>query len=228
MTEAEGEVTSIDARGRYMAVVTSNNMIKIFDISRRQYKQLGVTRKFEMKEGVPLGEIKDISLNSDGKKLCILADQMPFPSIRIPDTKFYIYDIDMDNFMEFLASNNRVPLEAFWDQHDKRLLAIETEYVKDLGNKGSTLNETVNAGQIKQNLDNIKLDEIDNDFKNKKSEDEFQGKTIETFFVTSDFKVKKQSTINFESGDETMLGVQVPFSYFMGRKVEDEEEEEDD
>jgi len=35
MTENEGEVINIDARGRYMAVVTSNNMIKIFDISRR-------------------------------------------------------------------------------------------------------------------------------------------------------------------------------------------------
>jgi len=42
--------------------------------------------------------------------------------------------------------------------------------------------------------------------------------------------VKRQSTINFEEGDETMLGVQVPFFYFMGRKVEEEEddaEEED-
>lgn len=74
MSENEGEVIAIDARGRYMAVVTSNNMIKIFDISRRVYKQLGVTRKFEMKAGVSLGEIKDINLNSDGKKLCILAD----------------------------------------------------------------------------------------------------------------------------------------------------------
>ena len=138
LTENEGEVISIDARGRFMAVVTSNNMIKIFDIARRQYKQLGVTRKFEMKANVPLGEIKDISLNADGKKLCILADQQPFPSIRIPDTKFYIYDVDMDNFMEFQVANNRVPLEAFWDQNDKRLLAIETEYVKDLG-KGTTL-----------------------------------------------------------------------------------------
>jgi hypothetical protein len=75
LTENEGEVTNIDARGRYMAVVTSNNMIKIFDVSKNQYKQLGVTRKFEMKQGVSLGEIKDISLNADGKKLCILADQ---------------------------------------------------------------------------------------------------------------------------------------------------------
>ena len=57
-----------------MAVVTSKSMIKMFDISRRTYKQIGVTRKFEMKSGEQIGEIKDISLNSDGRKLAILAD----------------------------------------------------------------------------------------------------------------------------------------------------------
>ena len=172
LPEQEGEVIAIDARSRYMAVVTSNNMIKMFDTTRRQYKQLGVTRKFEMKADVLLGEIKDISLNADGKKLCILADQQPFPSIRVPDTKFYVYDVDMDNFMEFQSAAGRVPLEAFWDQNDKRLLAIETEYVKDLG-KGTTLDDPVIAGASKTpGLDNIQLDEIDNDFKNKKSADD--------------------------------------------------------
>ena len=101
MSENEGEVLQIDARGKFMAVVTSGNMIKMFDISKDEYKQIGVTRRFEMKAGVSLGEIKEISLNSDGKKLCLLADQQPFPSVRVPDTKFYVYDIDMDNFMEF-------------------------------------------------------------------------------------------------------------------------------
>lgn len=106
-------------------------------------------------------------------------------------------------------------------------MAVETEYVKDLG-KGTTLDQTATEGQLKPGLDNIRLEEIDNDFKNKKSEEEFQGKTIETFFVTSDFKVKKQSTINFEEGDETMLGVQVPFFYFMGRKIEEEDEDDEE
>ena len=35
--------------------------------------------------------------------------------------------------------------------------------------------------------------------------------------------IKKQSIINFEDGDETMLGVQVPFFYFMGRKIDEED-----
>lgn len=59
-------------------------------------------------------------------------------------------------------------MEAFWDQNDARLLAVETEYVKDLGNKGTTLDQTQNENQIKPGLENIKLEEIDNDFKNKR------------------------------------------------------------
>ena len=73
--ESEGEVAHIDARTKYMAVVTTTNCIKMFDITKKPFKQVGITRRFEKKAGVPLGEIKDISLNSDGKKLCILADQ---------------------------------------------------------------------------------------------------------------------------------------------------------
>jgi len=131
MTEADGEVTLMDVKGRYLAVTTSNNFIKLYDISRRQIKQLGVTRKFEIKAGESLGEIKEINLNLDGKKMCILADQSPFASVRIPDTKFYIYDVDMDNFLEMRVNKNRVPIECYWDQTDPRLFAIETEYVKD-------------------------------------------------------------------------------------------------
>ncbi len=57
-----------------MVVITNKSMIKLFDISRRTYKQIGVTRKFEMKQGEPIGEIKEVSLNADGKKLAILCD----------------------------------------------------------------------------------------------------------------------------------------------------------
>jgi len=113
-----------------MVVVTNKSMIKLFDISRRQYKQIGITRKFELNAGEAIGEIKDIALNSDGKKLAIISDQMPFPTVRIPDTSFWVYDIDMDKFLDFKLSSNRVPVEAFWDQSDSRLLAIETEYAQ--------------------------------------------------------------------------------------------------
>ena len=212
MAESEGEVTLMDVKGRYMAVVTQNNMIKIFDISRRQYKQIGVTRKFEIKLGEPLGEIKDIQLNCEGKKLCILADQSPFPTVRIPDTKFYIYDVDMDNFMDMQVAPNRVPVECFWDLSDPRLLAVETEYVKDPNAKPEAETTAVPKIDIDPNATTTLAE---GDFK--KKEDQFTGKTLETYFVTTDYKVKRQDTVKFDEGDETLLGLHVPFFYFMGR-----------
>lgn len=170
-----------------------------------------------MKAGEALGEIKDIQLNCEGKKLCILADQSPFPSIRIPDTKFYIYDVDMDNFMDMEVTSNRVPVECFWDQSDPRLLCVETEYIKDIGKPTGEGDLGADA------LGNINAEEIENDFK--KKEEEFTGKTLETFFVTTDYKVKRQDTVKFEEGDETLLGLHVPFFYFMGRQIDENEDE---
>lgn len=192
LTEQEGEVIKIDARGKYMVVITSKSMIKMFDVSRRTYKQLGVTRKFEMKAGETIGEIKDIALNSDGKKLAILCDQVPFPSIRIPDSKFYIYDIDMDKFLECKVAPNRVPIEAFWDQQDPRLLAIETEYaMTEDSAMGGGAEFMSNGGSPVKNLNERTVEEINEDFGNIKKEDSFTGKTCETYFVTTDYGVKK-------------------------------------
>ena len=206
-----------------MAVVTSKSLIKIFDISRRQYKQLGVTRKFEIKNGESIGQIKEIALNSDGKKLAILSDQVPFPSITIPDTKIYVYDIDMDNFIQHEVHPNRIPVEAFWDQVDARLLAVETEYANL---KTDTAAATEKGEENKAEAFNaIKEHEIEDDFRNKK--EEFKGKTLETFFVTTDYGIRRQDVVKFEEGEETLLGVQVPYFYFMGRQPTEEDEEGD-
>lgn len=39
--------------------------------------------------------------------------------------------------------------------------------------------------------------------------------------MTTDYKVKRQDVVRFEDGDETLLGVNVPFFYFMGRQIDD-------
>lgn len=110
---------------------------------------MGVTRKFEIQAGKQLGEIKDITLNADGKKLAILVDQVPFGSVRVPDTKFFVYDIDMDKFMEYPVSASRIPVEAYWDQQDPRLLAVETEYFKNEPKGGETVGETPGSDNTK-------------------------------------------------------------------------------
>lgn len=44
--------------------------------------------------------------------------------------------------------------------------------------------------------------------------------------MTTDYKVKRQDTIKFEEGDETLLGLHVPFFYFMGRQIDENEDED--
>lgn len=98
--------------------------------------------------------------------MCILADQSPFASVRIPDTKFYIYDVDMDNFLEMKVNKNRVPIECFWDQTDPRLFAIETEFVKDASLEGE------GAEKEKTNLNNATVQEEGKEEENKPTSDE--------------------------------------------------------
>ena len=47
---------------------------------------------------------------------------------------------------------------------------------------------------------------MDDDFKKKAEEDNIE-KTVETFFVTTDYGIKRQDVIKFEDTDETLLGV---------------------
>ena len=60
-----------------MAVFTGNNYIKIFDISRKEIKQIGITRKFEDSKG-SLGVIKKIAINFDGTKVGIISEALSF------------------------------------------------------------------------------------------------------------------------------------------------------
>jgi len=210
LTEQDGEIVLMEVINKHMAVITSNNLLRIYDISRRNIKQIGMTRKFG--EGQQC-EVKSVALNADGKKLAILADQLPIPSIRIPDIKFYIYDVEMDTFMDSEVETDRVPSEAFWDQNDSRLLCLETEYMK-------------------MSEDSPEEDfEGDQEMEEVKKNDIFTGKTIEKYFVTGDYGIKKQDSINFEEGEETLLGSNIPYLYFLGhRKIKnddsDNEEEE--
>ena len=131
----------------------------------------------------------------------------------------------MDNFMQFEVSPNRIPIEAFWDQQDARLLAVETEYAKLSGDasKPEENKEESKGGQAEA-FAAIKESEIEDDFRQKK--EEFQGKTLETFFVTTDYSIKRQDIIKFDEGEETLLGVQVPYFYYMGRKPVEEDDED--
>lgn len=55
----------------------------------------------------------------------------------------------MDKFMEYPVSASRIPVEAYWDQQDPRLLAVETEYFKNEPKGGETVGETPGTDNTK-------------------------------------------------------------------------------
>ena len=66
--------------------------------------------------------------------------------------------------MEMEVSNSRVPIECFWDQSDPRLLAVETEYIKDISAGKGTF-EGGSQDIANQEIGGINTEEIENDFK---------------------------------------------------------------
>ena len=93
----------------------------------------------------------------------------------------------------------------------------------------NNLNETTLIGNSPvKGLNERTVDEINADFEQFKKEDQFTGKTCETYFVTSDYGIKKQDSVKFEPSEETVLGIQVPFFYYMGRKQTERNEDDSD
>ncbi len=45
----------------------------------------------------------------------------------VADTRFFIYDAEIDNFLFFELGPRNVPVNAIWDIQDKRFFGIETE-----------------------------------------------------------------------------------------------------
>jgi hypothetical protein len=61
--------------GKTMVAWSVNNYFRIYDLGRREYRQVGVTRRFENQDG-PLGRIRQCCVNADGSKVGILADAL--------------------------------------------------------------------------------------------------------------------------------------------------------
>lgn len=52
-SEGEGEPFLLDVNGDYMAVATRQNVVRLFDLSRREARPHGTAHRFESKDGFP-------------------------------------------------------------------------------------------------------------------------------------------------------------------------------
>eukprot|EP00828_Plagiopyla_frontata_P040807 TRINITY_DN5635_c0_g1_i1.p1 TRINITY_DN5635_c0_g1~~TRINITY_DN5635_c0_g1_i1.p1 ORF type:complete len:383 (-),score=50.68 TRINITY_DN5635_c0_g1_i1:32-1180(-) len=127
--ESEGQPKNMNILGNYMAMFTSLNYLKIYDLSRRELKQIGQNRRFEDSSGL-LGNIKSLAINIDGSKVGIICDKKVSlnSSEFTASTWFFVYDVELDTFMKYDLGNNKTPLHFYWDQIDKRYFLIESIY----------------------------------------------------------------------------------------------------
>lgn len=94
---------------------------------------------------------------------------------------------------------------------------------EDSGVMGANEASVIGGKPLKEST----LEEINEDFSIMKKEEEFTGKTVETCFVTTDYGIKKQDSVKFESSEETLLGIQVPFFYYMGHKQQERNDDDE-
>lgn len=174
-----------------------NNYIRIYDLARREIKQVGVTRRFEDSKG-PLGENITCNINCDGSKVSIIANKAKGDGF---ENVLYIYDVEIDTFTQFsfgkynssyemkiytkreiilnfqqnhyyklfilffyIIEQGKIPLEAYWDQTDKRFLSCLVDTEK-------------------------KIKVSDSEFE--EHDDTLSTRVLYTFFVSSEHGIKK-------------------------------------
>lgn len=143
-SEAEGNPTLLSVCGSYLAVGTDTSHVRVFNLTRREAKPLGVTKN--LCELIPdLGALRSVKCNASGSQLSVLVTQVNGR----PDNKVYFYDIELDTLSYFdfftgrpessLALSDdsqrtqcegelaaRCPVSQFWDENEPRLFVCET------------------------------------------------------------------------------------------------------
>jgi len=131
--ELEGVPSCLDLNGTFLAYATTNNMVRVWNISRMPPQAMNTPRKFEGMEDASLGEIRSIRINSDGKRVSLLVDQRKVPvgwsgaqqTLKVPDPRIFVYDLDSDTFLTYNVGKSCVPVAHYWDSSDPRLMACE-------------------------------------------------------------------------------------------------------
>eukprot|EP00276_Gloeochaete_wittrockiana_P002244 CAMPEP_0184673476 /NCGR_PEP_ID=MMETSP0308-20130426/86689_1 /TAXON_ID=38269 /ORGANISM="Gloeochaete witrockiana, Strain SAG 46.84" /LENGTH=1407 /DNA_ID=CAMNT_0027120965 /DNA_START=36 /DNA_END=4259 /DNA_ORIENTATION=- len=188
-SEPEGDPVLLDIGGNFLAVATKNGLIKIWDISRRDAKQIGAGRRFE-EGGVSIGVMSSIRVNHTGTRVSILSAIAGSGGIKRPDTKLYVYEVDTDSIVNYDFGPKRYPVSHFWDPSEPKLFGCETKRVKAKG--VSILDATGNP-------------EIE----------------AVTMFASPEYGLLMQDSFAMPKDMEGMIGVSVPFLYFMTKSIED-------
>jgi len=238
-----GEIISFNVLSKYLCIVTNQNYFCVYDITRRNLKKVVHSRKFE-KNGQSLGEIRDAFVNIKANYIAILADTNSNSEMRIPQTNFFIFDVEMDSFTEYEISPNRIPVEIIWDQEDPRLFGVSTEYAKDLVEENTDKNLFEYSAQktssnafkignasskslIQLNKNSYSNNNTQNGFKNSKgnleNKKEWIGSEFYIFFYSTEFGIHQQEAHPIKGDIQGIFALNIPSIYFITSKTSDKQ-----
>lgn len=190
LEEKLGDIKSFNTQGKFLLVTTKNNFFAIYNIQRRELKIVLNYRPFE-KEGKAIGEIREAVIDSFGKKIIFLSDILINSEQRVPDTSFYIFNVDSDQYFDFEISKSKIPVEVIFDVNDNRVFGVYTEYAAD---------NHVNTEEI-----------VIEDSKEK----DWVGSEFYMFFHTVDYGIKKQESHKIDKDIQGIFGICLPDIYFI-------------
>eukprot|EP00931_Biecheleriopsis_adriatica_P116716 TRINITY_DN92326_c0_g1_i1.p1 TRINITY_DN92326_c0_g1~~TRINITY_DN92326_c0_g1_i1.p1 ORF type:complete len:1461 (-),score=378.40 TRINITY_DN92326_c0_g1_i1:60-4403(-) len=124
----------------FLVAATTMNLIRVWNVSKLlkqsaadRTKEEVRGRKFEGIDQQSLGDIRSVRINKDGTRVSMLVDQRMGPggvhvgsgSLRVPDSRLFVYDLESDNFMMYKVGKSCVPVAHSWDCTDARLMCCE-------------------------------------------------------------------------------------------------------
>uniref|UniRef100_A0A671LI78 Intraflagellar transport protein 140 homolog n=1 Tax=Sinocyclocheilus anshuiensis TaxID=1608454 RepID=A0A671LI78_9TELE len=125
-SEAEGNPTQLSVCGSYLAVGTDTCHVRVFDLTRREAKAMGVTKN--LSELIPdLGALRSVKCNASGSQLSVLIAQV--------QKRLFLKgfsNVHCENLYLNLRTRcegelaARCPVSQFWDENEPRLFVCET------------------------------------------------------------------------------------------------------
>ncbi|XP_074648558.1 intraflagellar transport protein 140 homolog [Tubulanus polymorphus] len=245
-TDIEGEPTHVNTCGSYLVIGTSNGYVKLFDLSRREAKQVSSTKYLH--DLIPsFGHITSVKCNSNGTRVSILA-QLPDLT---PENKMYVWDVELDTIQFFnfesgrgeqddfdsLDADNeyttaeergknqaakdiagRYPISHFWDLEEPKLLVCEAQLIaKPPSSEKSTKDNNKTLAKHPSLLGS----------KSVNIEDEVEVMVV-SLFSTPENGILMQDSYARNPSFQAIIGLDVPYYYFVKKTETIEEENEND
>lgn len=206
-TDQEGSPTHLDINKNFLALATDKGVLKLFNVSRTKPQPVVPGRDF--KRECP-GTIKSIRVNNNGTKISMVFNKIIGAGVHEPDTNLYVYDVELDKVFTHEFGPNFYPINHCWDPSEPRLIAVESKKLEMSATK---------AHEAKQrDLSEYEVDTVEV----KRTEAE-----VTTLFATSDYGVLMQDSFPIAAVGESIMGIDVPYIFFMSRPVDDDDSDDD-